>query len=249
VNDDLPNRIASGAVVVKPNVRKITKTGVEFEDGSLVDNIDVIILATGFKFGFPFLEEGIIEVKNNKVDLYKNMFPPELSPPSLAAIGFFQPLGAIMPIAELQCRWATRVFKGTSALPPKDQMWEDIRAKHEAMASRYVESSRHTIQVDWIPFMDEIAEQVGCKPDLWKMLFRDPQLAISCFCGPCTPYQFRLQGPLPWKGARKAILTQWQRVEAPLKTRNVDDNADDSFTWWKIILAVIVLAILLKLIF
>ena len=45
-------------------------------------------------------------------------------------------------------------------------MWEDIHAKHDTMAARYVDSQRHTIQVDWIPFMDEVAEQCGCKPDL-----------------------------------------------------------------------------------
>lgn len=45
-------------------------------------------------------------------------------------------------------------------------MLEDIRRKQAKMAERYVSSPRHTIQVDWIPYMDELAEQVGCKPDI-----------------------------------------------------------------------------------
>ena len=47
-------------------------------------------------------------------------------------------------------------------------MWEDIIAKDDAMKARYVESLRHTIQVDWIPYFDEIAELVGCKPNFSK---------------------------------------------------------------------------------
>ena len=47
-------------------------------------------------------------------------------------------------------------------------MWEDIIAKEDAMIQRYAKSQRHTIQVDWLPFMDEIAEFVGCKPKLSK---------------------------------------------------------------------------------
>ncbi len=47
-----------------------------------------------------------------------------------------------------------------------EAMMDDVRNKQKAMGERYVESQRHTIQVDWIPFMDELAEQVGCKPNL-----------------------------------------------------------------------------------
>ena len=111
VNDDLPNRIACGSVIVKPNVKRFTKTGVEFEDGTFEDNIDLVFLGTGYKFGFPFIDKSVIEVKNNLVNLYKYVFPPDLKPSTLAVIGCIQPWGAIMPLSELQCRWATQVFK------------------------------------------------------------------------------------------------------------------------------------------
>ena len=51
-------------------------------------------------------------MSGNKATLYKYMFPPGLERPTLAVIGLVQPLGAIMPISEMQARWATRVFKG-----------------------------------------------------------------------------------------------------------------------------------------
>ena len=39
--------------------QQFTKTGVEFKDGSSVDDIDVVILATGYSFGFPFLDKEV----------------------------------------------------------------------------------------------------------------------------------------------------------------------------------------------
>ncbi|KAH3735983.1 flavin-containing monooxygenase 5-like [Dreissena polymorpha] len=221
INDELPNRIASGGVIVKPNVKEFTENGVIFEDDSVEDDIDEVVLATGYIFGFPFLDKSITEVKDNKVNLYKYMFPPDLQHPTLAIIGCFQPLGAIMPLSEMQCRLATRVFTGDVQLPSRQHMFDDIRRKQEEMAGRYNASLRHTIQVEYIPFMDELAELIGCKPDIKKLLLSDPMLALKCYFGPATPYQYRLRGPGPWAGAREHIFTQWERTYLPLRTRPV----------------------------
>ncbi|KFR14474.1 Dimethylaniline monooxygenase [N-oxide-forming] 5, partial [Opisthocomus hoazin] len=210
INDDLPNRIISGRVLVKPNVQEFTETSAIFEDGTRED-IDAVVFATGYSFSFPFLE-GCAKVVENQIPLYKFMFLPDLEKPTLAFIGLIQPLGAIMPISELQCRWATRVFKGLNDLPPRHEMDADIKQKKEAMAKQYVKSQRHTIQVDYIPYMDELACQVGVKPSLLTLFLTDPKLALEVAFGPCTPYQYRLRGPGAWPGAREAILTQRQRI-------------------------------------
>jgi dimethylaniline monooxygenase (N-oxide forming) len=75
-----------------------------------------------------------------------------------------------------------------------------------------------------------------------KLLFEDTRLWASCVLGPCTPYQYRLSGPRPWQGARDAILTQWQRVAAPLQTRQ--PHVPPSSSFMKIVM-VAVLAVLL----
>uniref|UniRef100_A0A673MY53 Flavin-containing monooxygenase n=1 Tax=Sinocyclocheilus rhinocerous TaxID=307959 RepID=A0A673MY53_9TELE len=219
VNDDLPNRILSGTVSVKPNVQEFRGSSVVFEDGTVEDDIDLVVFATGYTFSFPFLSSHVIPVSKNKVSMYKYVYPPGLERPTLAVIGLIQPLGAIMPISEMQARWATRVFKGRCKLPPMSAMMKDIKAKEEAMARRYVAAQRHTIQVDYIPYMDELAKQVGVHPSILKLLLTDPRLALNVIFGPCTPYQFRLHGPGRWEGARQAILTQWDRVNEPLRTR------------------------------
>ncbi|XP_015421448.1 PREDICTED: LOW QUALITY PROTEIN: dimethylaniline monooxygenase [N-oxide-forming] 5 [Myotis davidii] len=135
VNDDLPNRIISGLVKVKGNVKEFTETAAIFEDGSREDDIDAVIFATGYSFAFPFLEDSV-RVVRNKISLYKKVFPPSLEKPTLAIIGLIQPLGAIMPISELQGRWATQVFKGLKTLPSQSEMITEITKAQEQMAKR-----------------------------------------------------------------------------------------------------------------
>ena len=147
VNDDLPHRIVTGALTVKPNVSHFTKTGVVFEDDTKEDNLDAVIFCTGYKIGFGFIDQSVISVDANGVLLYKYVFPPQLSKPTLAVIGCVQPLGAINPLAELQARWAARVFKGDTKLPSESNMMKDIKMKKAEMSKRYYAAQRHTIQV------------------------------------------------------------------------------------------------------
>ena len=147
VNDALPHQIITGTLIVKPNVSEITKNGVEFDDGTAVDNVDVVIFCTGYNMRFAYLEiENEIVVKN-EVNLYKYVFPPFLKKPTLAVIGNIQPIGAVNPISELQARLACRVFGGNVQLPTEEQMNADISLKRETMKKRYYATKRHTVQV------------------------------------------------------------------------------------------------------
>jgi dimethylaniline monooxygenase (N-oxide forming) len=236
-NDDLPNRIIAGAVIVKPDIKRLTRTGVEFVDGSVADNIDTIISATGYIFGFPFIELKDLEVKNNQVNLYKLVFPPDVQPKgSLAVIGCFQPVGGFIPISELQARWAIRVFKGEFELPSSAEMWLDIERRRASLAQRYVDSTRHTIQVDYVNYQIELSQLCGCKLDLLKLFLRDPVLTYHVLFGPYCPYQNRLVGPGAWSGARQAVLTTMQRVQRGYNQGyNLKKRNDSAGLPWRIL--------------
>ncbi|KAE9414131.1 hypothetical protein Angca_010015, partial [Angiostrongylus cantonensis] len=155
INDDLPNRIISGSVVIKPNIGSFSSEGVIFEDCTEAPKVDTVIFATGYSFGFPLVENGqLIPVKENHVDLYKYMFPPQLSPKnSLAVIGLVQPTGSIMPISEMQTRvfiaaLNVTVFQGKITLPSRKEMELDVKLKHKTVSKEFTASRRHTIQVN-----------------------------------------------------------------------------------------------------
>lgn len=131
VNDDLPSRILYGAIKIKSRVTELTETSAIFEDGTVEDDIDVIVFATGYTFSFPFLEDSLVKVENSMLLLYKYVFPPHLEKSTLACIGLIQPLGSIFPTVELQARWVTRVFKGLCTLSSERTMMEDIITRNK----------------------------------------------------------------------------------------------------------------------
>jgi len=130
-----------------------------------------------------------------------------------------QPLGAIMPVSEMQSRVFYEQLIGRIRLPSMEQMLDDCRNREEKMAKRYVTSNRHTIQVDYLPYMDELASMFGAKPNLWRYLITDYRLGRELLFGPNVAYVYRLNGPHPWPGAREAILTVLDRVCAATKPK------------------------------
>nr|XP_007987721.2 dimethylaniline monooxygenase [N-oxide-forming] 2 isoform X2 [Chlorocebus sabaeus] len=226
LNDDVPSRLLCGAIKVKSTVKELTETSAIFEDGTVEENIDVIIFATGYSFSFPFLEDSLVKVENNMVSLYKYIFPAHLEKSTFACIGLIQPLGSIFPTAELQARWVTRVFKGLCRLPSERTMMMDIIKRNEKRIDLFGESQSQTLQTNYVDYLDELALEIGAKPDFCSLLFKDPKLAVRLFFGPCNSYQYRLAGPGQWEGARSAIFTQKQRILKPLKTRVLKDSSN-----------------------
>lgn len=249
VNDALPNRILSGTVIVKGDIQEFVEDGVIFEGESHVTKCDVVVMATGYEVSFPFIDQSLVDTTGNQVPLYKYMFQPNLvHPETLCFIALTQPVGPLIPIAELQSRWFCQMMLGNCKLPSKDDMIFDIKKKKDDMLKRYYPGSKHTMQVDWVPFMDEIASQFGAKPNLWKYFFTDPVLWASLVFGPCVPYHFRLNGPGAWNGARDTILTVKDRTVNALSTRPSKIKDSNSFSR-KVTAIIAELAILLHLSF
>ena len=65
-------------------------------------------------------------------------------------VGLLQPLGAIMPLAELQIASGSAITSAAATrCRRRDEMRADIEAERAAMFKRYVGSKRHTMQVDF----------------------------------------------------------------------------------------------------
>ncbi|CAB4001441.1 dimethylaniline monooxygenase [N-oxide-forming] 5-like [Paramuricea clavata] len=218
VNDFLPYKIISGAVLIKPDVSTLTEKDVIFVDGSVAKDIDTIILATGYNYTFPFLDENMVKFKNNSPMMYKHMFRVE-EKPSIAFIGCLQPVGCMFSVAELQARLATRVFKGLVKLPAIREMEQDIAENLARRESESYDAKKHSTVVYYIPYCNSLAEIIGCRPRLGRMLFSDPLLALRCYFGPCSPPQYRLTGPGAWGGARRAIMEIQERNVAQMRKK------------------------------
>jgi cation diffusion facilitator CzcD-associated flavoprotein CzcO len=157
VSGRILDRLAHGAVIPKPNIERLDGDQVVFTDGSSV-HADLVVYCTGYRISFPFLDDDVVDARDNELRLYKHLFHTGVA--GLYFLGFVQPLGAIMPIAERQSQLIARHVIRDYALPDAGRMERDIRRKREAMRKRYVASKRHTIQVDYDDYMRELSHEM-----------------------------------------------------------------------------------------
>ncbi|XP_030626994.1 dimethylaniline monooxygenase [N-oxide-forming] 5-like [Chanos chanos] len=228
LNDELPVKLLTGGVIIKPNVKEFRSSSVVFEDGTVVDKVDVVVFATGYNYDFPFLPPSVKNTSGHRMSLYKHIFPPSLERPTLAVVGFIHALGAIMTQAEMQSRWVTQVFKGQKKLPSNQVMLKAVENDTKNMEKSYICSRQSPLQVDFVSYMDDIAGEAGVRPSLLWLFFTDFPLWKRLLMGPVTAYQYRLTGPGKWSGARHAIFTQFDRMFQPLQTRPVDSKSESS---------------------
>lgn len=157
ISAELLNLVGHGRIKMMPDVAELRGGSVRFADGS-EEEIDVIVYATGYKISFPFFKEDLMKTADNRVRLFRHVVHPDY--PGLYFIGLIQPLGAVMPLAEAQSRWVAKLLAGECGLPPAEVMEREIERDLEAMARRYVASPRHTIQVDFYPYLRAVRREM-----------------------------------------------------------------------------------------
>jgi len=157
VSSELLPRLGHGDIAVKPNLDRFTGgRTVRFVDGS-EEEIDLVVYCTGYKMTFPFFDPQVVSAPDNRLPLYRRVVSAERR--GLYFIGFIQPLGPIMPLAEAQCEWVADLLVGRASLPSAEEMKREIAIEEEKMRKRFVASKRHTVEVDFYPYLREIRRE------------------------------------------------------------------------------------------
>lgn len=124
-----------------------------------VEDIDVLIYCTGYRYNFPFLpaqrvDDGWVH------DLYQQMTP--LSTPSLAFIGLCFRI-VPFPFFQRQARWFSRLLAGRFELPPKAEREESHASEIAALRIAGV-PPRHTHALtkdQYVEYLNRLALQCG----------------------------------------------------------------------------------------
>ena len=211
-SDNFIQAIESGRCKVAAGLVAFTPDGVTLADGEQIE-ADVVLFATGYKAqGYSFLQDSSTPLCPS--ELWHLMYSPEHRE-RLVFIGYARPaIGAIPPIAEIQARYAALVTSGQRALPTKEEMARELEERLSARAVSFDEP-RIVALVDWIPYMDHLAEKIGCRVCVRDLLLR-PRLAWRLATGTMLVAQYRLTGP----GA-KAELAE-RSLDLPGGMRPVD---------------------------
>ena len=106
-----------------------------------------MIYATGYSVSFPFLDKSVVEVKDNRIPLFKRVMKPGI--PNLFFMALAQPLPTLTNFAEQQARWLAAHLAGDYALPAKEEMERIIVADEMRFIGHFYDSPRHKMPVDF----------------------------------------------------------------------------------------------------
>uniref|UniRef100_G1TNL3 Dimethylaniline monooxygenase [N-oxide-forming] n=1 Tax=Oryctolagus cuniculus TaxID=9986 RepID=G1TNL3_RABIT len=228
LNDELPGRIITGKVFIRPSIKEVKENSVVFGNAHNTPSeepIDVIVFATGYTFAFPFLDESVVKVEDGQASLYKYIFPAHLQKPTLAVIGLIKPLGSMLPTGETQARYTVQVFKGVIKLPPTSVMIKEVNERKE--------NKHNGLLAFFLFFFFYFSTQRNILFKEYKLHafhkynFRNIVILPTIPFLPSTlpPHFFLPLTPRKWKGARNAIMTQWDRTFKVTKTRIVQESS------------------------
>ncbi|XP_041375778.1 flavin-containing monooxygenase FMO GS-OX-like 2 [Gigantopelta aegis] len=164
-------------VEVKAGIKCLKENSVVFLGGEEEEEIDSLILCTGYRFVFPFLSEDCkLDITDERVTLlYKHMIHTQF--PSLSFIGVCK-LICPFPFFHMQVQLALAVLDGSVELPSKEDMDKDIEADFRKRLEQGLpwRHAHHMKEKQW-GYIDELAAIVKCDPipksvsDLYNHVF------------------------------------------------------------------------------
>ena len=152
-------------VAVRPAIAELGPgRSVQLVDGRRLAPIDVVVLATGYRYAFPFLDDRtLVEVLDNWVHpLYLDLIAARA--PRLAFIGL--PFMVIpFPQFEVQARFFAKTLSGAVALPSKQERLRWVE-EHVAALDAAGVAVRHRLRHDerQFAYFDDLADRCGAPP-------------------------------------------------------------------------------------
>ncbi|WP_164157077.1 flavin-containing monooxygenase [Sandarakinorhabdus rubra] len=159
VSGEFLTRLGSGDIAIKPAIARLDGDGVIFSDGTR-EEVDAIITATGYNIDFPFLDPDDARVTDNHIPLYKRMVQADPALHGLWFMGLAQTLPTLVNLAEQQSKLLVAWLQGRYALPSPDEMRRVIVAEERRYQGHYYASRRHTMQVNFEPYVADLAAEI-----------------------------------------------------------------------------------------
>ncbi len=169
VNSLLLYYIGQGDIAPKRDVKEFRGKRVLFGDGS-EEEIDLVLYATGYNISFPFIDRSYLNWKNNRPELYLNIFHPFYD--NLFVIGLIQPGGGQWGLCDYQSQAVARFIYAQQQHPLIVDHMRRLKGgplmdlKH---GIHYLNSTRHLLEVEHFTYRNLIKKLVkeldpGFKP-------------------------------------------------------------------------------------
>ncbi len=167
MNTQILHYLSHGDCIAKPDIDRFGGDAVVFADGTR-EQIDLVITATGYQQVSPFLDDGVLQTKEGRPDLYLGMFARNY--PNLAVLGFLEFAAAAYPtfdaMAELIVADATAPPKSSTA-----ERFQDLKTNHFPDLKgghHYIGSDRHSNYVEldtYLKILSKVKAKIGLPED------------------------------------------------------------------------------------
>lgn len=156
MNTQVLHHLGHGDLIAKPDIQSIDESGVTFKDGSHVD-LDTIVLATGYSYSVPYLEQSEDEWRDGRPQLYLRILSRKHL--NLYFIGYAEFADAAykrfdemaqMVVIDIRARTTGEHYQELLELRKSDN--PDLAGGH-----KYIESPRHTNYIEVETYLNYLA--------------------------------------------------------------------------------------------
>ena len=191
---------------VKPHRAPCRTNGraVYFEQEDAPVMVDVIILATGYRPVWPFLEQ-------QPDALHKVVFSRDN--PTLAFVGFARPIvGSIPSLSELQARWVALAWSGRVTLPGARRVLTEVELDTKFHRRAIRDASRFGILKEQELYATDLASRFNANVHWLKLALTWPRAFLILWVSPWAPFKYLFNDPDP---ARRRAALQHTIRELP----------------------------------
>jgi len=168
MNTQVLHHLSHGDLTAKPDIERLEGPEVVFVDGTR-EEVDLVLLATGYRRAFPFLELADVEARAEEVrpdDLQLMLLHRRL--PTLAFMGVFETDGAAYDLFGKQAEIVAGTLAGLAAGGPSaDELRARIAADRPDLCGgrSFVDSERHAWYVTNDAYRRAITRYMAALPD------------------------------------------------------------------------------------
>jgi cation diffusion facilitator CzcD-associated flavoprotein CzcO len=160
INSQILYAMRHGDLTPKCDIAEYRGDEVVFVDGS-IEQIDMIIYATGFKISFPFIDKAHLNWRETHPHLYLNVFHPKHD--NLFVAGLIQPDSGQFGLVDWQSKVIARFIHAQTHNPAQAEAFRRLKAEdrpHLSGGAQYIESTRHYLEIEHYSYRERFKKLV-----------------------------------------------------------------------------------------
>lgn len=235
-SNTLVPQLKEGKLTSLHGIKRFTGSrGVELDDGTVIEDVDAVIYATGYSADFsvaPLVERSRPSDYNGPdiPRLWMNVLPPQYADSMALLCHSAYGKNNGFSFNDVQAMAISNIFRGVHPLPSRQKMESWVDTHHAWLATRWraepVGFDPSAVKTyEFQSFLHNAAgtgmENLGWGWKGWKFFFQDPKMSYLMNNGVETAHAFRYFETgkrKTWAGAREAIIKANEAVKVfPIK--------------------------------